>query len=590
MIEKNTSLTRQKKKALLGRLKKEVASKMPLIYLAAFLSWLQFLTRIISFYLIAQMAYRIYQGYPINLGNLLLALLGLNGLGFGLAYFAKKLQGIASQFARDNLKKAFFEAFIKQDGHFEQDVSLADTFMVASQGIDSLDTYYSHYLSLSFRTLFNCSSVLALVLAVFPKGALVFLLTLPLIPLSIILMQNRSKKIMAHYWGTYMDVGNLFLDHLKGLNTLYSYQVDQAYEDNFLKKAESFRVATMNLLAFQLQAVGYMDVVMYLGVGISGLLSVNAMALGQLNLASFLFFILIATEFFVPIREQGYGMHLVMMNTKMADRIFSFLDSITTDNELLAYQSETMPAFDQVSVRNLSFSYDQKPLLSNITIDLQKGQLTALAGVSGRGKTSLAQLFLKRFLADSGNIFFGKQSIRDLSQKAINTEVMYISNQSYLLNQSIYDNLAMATDMSKEDLQIWLKKTDCLNFIDKLPDGLDTLVGSDGDYLSPGQRQQVICTRAILAKRSFYIFDEITASVDQDNEKVIMELIKHLASEAIVLMITHKMKQVALADQVLFLEAKQIARVADPVSLYQQNKIYRNLVDTQTGLEESQYA
>lgn len=107
-------------------------------------------------------------------------------------------------------------------------------------------------------------------LLIYPLAGLVFLGVLPLIPLSIVAMQKRSKQIMSHYWSSYMDVGNLFMDDLKGLNTLYSYQATERYEQEFSGKAEQFRKATMSLLGFQLQAVGYMDAVMYLGIGLSG--------------------------------------------------------------------------------------------------------------------------------------------------------------------------------------------------------------------------------------------------------------------------------------------------------------------------------
>ena len=194
---------------------------------------------------------------------------------------AKRYQGLASQFARDRLKAAFFQAFIDKDGEFKDGRTAADILTVASQGIDSLDTYYSYYLSLNLRTYFNCLTVLIIVFFLFPLGGLIFILSLPFIPVSIMLMQKRSRRIMARYWASYMDVGNLFLDDLQGLNTLYSYQADGKYEREFAEQAEDFRDATMELLGFQLQSVGYMDAVMYLGIGISGFVAAGMLAAGN---------------------------------------------------------------------------------------------------------------------------------------------------------------------------------------------------------------------------------------------------------------------------------------------------------------------
>ncbi len=585
MAQEQEKISRSRKKELIARLKEQIQPKMKLVYLSAFLAWLQFIMRILSFALIAKVLSDLYERIPLNFLSVLFWLFFFSSLGFTLSLLAKNFQGVASQFARNKLKAAFFQAFVDKDGEFQDSKTAADVLTVASQGIDSLDTYYSYYLPLSLRTYLNCLTVLVIVFFLFPACGLIFILSLPLIPISVVLMQKRSRRIMNRYWASYMDVGNLFLDDLQGLNTLYSYQADAKYEKEFAAQAEDFRDATMELLGFQLQSVGYMDAVMYLGIGVSGFVAASMLQAGHLSLFAMIYFVFIATEFFTPIREAGYGMHLVMMNTKMADRIFGFLDSI--EKEAKEEQQELTP-FSELTVSGLDFALADRKLFEELSFKMKRGQILAIAGESGRGKTTLAKLLLGKRQVDRGSIFLGEKEIKSLSKSTIYQEVMYVSANSVLLNASILENLQLAVNWSRVELEDWLAEKGVLAFVRDLPQGLDTLVGENGSQLSPGQRQQIICVRAILAKRSLYLFDEVTSSVDKDNEVAIYDLLNLVAQDALVIEITHKMKQVAKASQVLFI-GKEKTVLGTPTEVYEQSEEYRQLANTQQELEELTY-
>ncbi|GAD47047.1 hypothetical protein ANG6_1542 [Streptococcus anginosus T5] len=162
---------------------------------------------------------------------------------------------------------------------------------------------------------------------------------------------------------------------------------------------------------------------------------------------------------------------------------------------------------------------------------------------------------------------------------------MYVSANSVLLNASIIENLQLAVDWSRVELEDWLAEKGVLAFVRELPQGFDTFVGENGSQLSLGQRQQIICVRAILAKRSLYLFDEVTSSVDKDNEAAIYDLLNLVAQDALVIEITHKMKQVAKASQVLFI-GKEKTVLGTPTEVYEQSEEYRQLANTQQELEE----
>ena len=578
-------ISRERRKELKNRLKKELGDRMRFVYIASFLSWIQFLMRIISFGFIAKGFSNLYNKIDFNLFAYVVIAIGLNIFGFWISIFAKRYQGVASQFARDNLKVKFFDAFSKGNEEVFKGYSTADVLTVASQGIDSLDTFYSNYLTTTLRTYFNCATILLIVAFIYPLGGLVFLVSIPFIPVSIVLIQKRSAKIMQHYWSTYMDVSNLFMDDLKGLNTLYSYSADAIYEKKFNESAENFRLSTMELLKFQLQSVGYMDGVMYLGIVISGFLAVLSVSKGNMSIFNFIFFVLIATEFFTPIRELGYCMHLLMMNTKMADRIFTFLDSVKLEKKT-EVSNINLESIDNIEFKNLSFSYDDRKVLNNINLSINKGSLFAIAGESGLGKSTFAKILFKNLENYSGEILIDGKSLRDFSKSDINSLGFYVSSDSYVFNESIMDNLKKATKLSEKEILEWIEEKHILKFVKTLPDGFNTIIGENGRLISPGQRQQIICVRSLLANRKIYIFDEMTSSVDTENEIAILDLIKMISKNSIVMFISHKMKQVNKADFVLFMGKEKSWDFGKPEDLYNSNFEYRLLLDKQNEMEE----
>lgn len=570
-------ITKERRKALRKRLNTYMAPRRSLLYVTGLLAWVQFLTRVLSFAWIAKIVEQLANQQPINLWLMSIGLIVLNTVGFVSSQYGKRYQGELSQFARNQLKKEFFETIKQQktDGQ-----TSADVLTVASQGIDMLDTYYSVYLSQTMKVAFHCVTILVLVGWIYPLGSIVFLISLPFIPVSIMMMQKRSKQIMQHYWATYMDVGNLFLDDLKGLNTLYTYQAAERYEKQFNDKAEEFRQSTMALLGFQLQSVGYMDAVMYLGVAISGMLAVHSFAMQQLSLFGMVFFVLIATEFFIPIREAGYGMHLVMMNTKMADRIFSFLDSVALGEKT---GKELTGVVESITFDQVSYGFSENPLVKDLTYTLTKGELFGICGVSGRGKSTLAKTLLKRVPLTSGRILLNDMPISELSMQAVNDAVVYVSPDNHVFNGTILENLTWQTSAKAQEVEAWLHDQNLLSFVSELPEGLHTQVGENGKLLSPGQRQQLLVARAIIGNFDVYIFDEMTSSVDLQQEDVIYHMIKRLAADKIVMVISHKMKHMLAVDKVLFMDDTPI--IATPEQLKQTNEEFKTLLQTQEELE-----
>lgn len=226
---KQQRITAARRKELRRKLIGLAGPHLKLVYKQTALSWVQFATRVASFAIIAWALACVFANREIPIVFVCVSLLLLAFIGYSVARLARKDAGVVSQQARDQLKAQFFSAFQSRRGQFEAEVPIAEVLTVAAQGIDSLDTFYSVYIPILYRSFAQCASVLVIIGLLFPIGGVAFLLCLPLIPVSIVLVQKRSQQIMQHYWATYLDVGNTFLDHVTGLNTLYAYGVDEQY-------------------------------------------------------------------------------------------------------------------------------------------------------------------------------------------------------------------------------------------------------------------------------------------------------------------------------------------------------------------------
>ncbi len=579
---KNNKIDKTRRKILKQKLMNEIKDVNKEMYLSYFFSYLQFLTRVISFFIIAINIEKIINKVEIKLIESLLLLLIVNIFGFLLSSYAKKYQGIVSNYGRNSIKRKFLNAFKDNHKNFKNDQSSVDILNVASYGIDSLDTFYNLYLQLNFRSILNCTTVFILVFFIKPYASLIFLILLPLIPISIMLMQKASAKIMQEYWNSYGDVSNLFIDNLSGLNTLYVHNAIEKYENDFNNKAEKFRLATMKLLSFQLQSVGYMDFVMYLGVGLSGYYIINSYLTNSITIFQVIFFILIASEFFTPIRELGYCMHLLMMNIKMADKIFTFLDSVSTKTE---NEDINLKNVDKLTIKDLSFSYDLEKLITNINLIFEKGKFYSIAGKSGSGKSTLAKLILKELSASEGQIFFDNHNIDNLTEKDISAIVSYTSFDSFIFNGTIMDNLIIATDKNESEIIEFLKENNLMNFAFEFKNGLDSQVGEGGKLLSFGQKQQLLVARSMLSNHHIYIYDEITSNIDEESSNLILNMLKSLAKNKIVIFITHKMKQVLDSDLVIYIDNTKLF-LSQPDLLLKDNQSFKESYYKQKELEE----
>ena len=233
----------------------------------------------------------------------------------------------------------------------------------------------------------------------------------------------------------------------------------------------------------------------------------------------------------------------------------------------------------EIEYRNVTFAYDQKDVLKDVSLKADKGTMTALVGPSGGGKSTIASLLTRFWDIQSGEILLRDTDIRKIPLATLMNNISMVFQRVYLFQDTVYNNIALSRpDASREEIIEAAKKARCYDFIMELPEGFDTVIGEGGASLSGGQAQRLSIARCILKDSPIVILDEATASVDADNESYIQQAISELCKGKTLLVIAHRLNTIAGADQIMVIRDGQVAESGDHNSLMQKDGIYRSMV------------
>ena len=491
--------------------------------------------------------------------------------------FAGKSASEAKMLLRDQL----YEKIVALQGNFGNTSSTMGVLQSANEGIETLENYFGRYLPQFYYALITPLLLFIILSFVSIKTALVFILTVPLIPISIMAFMRIAKRIMKNYWGSYIDLGSTFLENLRGLTTLKLFQVEDLAHNEMDEEAESFRKATMRLLTMQLNSITIMDVIAYGGSAagiIVGLLEYQNQAI---SIGMFLFIILISSEFFIPLRLLGSYFHIAMTSVTAAEHIFSVLDMQEPPQG-----EKQLQAFESLQLENVSFSYGDNPTLSNINLHIKSGEFIALVGESGSGKSTIASLIMNLLRPNTGKILFNGIDTKEYAASSLFDHITLITTNSPVFNETIEQNLRIAKpNAGADEIKHALQQADLWETVRSLPEGLQTKVGEKGNQLSGGQRQRLAIARALLSERTVFIFDEATSNIDSDSEESIWHLINSLKGKKTILTISHRLANIKQADRIYVLDHGTIQASGTHQQLMQQQGMYSNLVFQQQALE-----
>ena len=491
------------------------------------------------------------------------------------------LKDMLGRKVKKDLRERTYDKILKLGVRSTDGMSMAGLTQVSMEGIEQLDLYYSTYLPQFFFSMLAPVILFCICVGIDWRTSLVLLACVPLIPVSIVAVSKYAKKIFAKYWGKYTSMGDSFLDSVQGLKELKIFKADAARHVKMNASAEEFRKITMKVLVMQLASTTIMDLVAYGGAGAGIALSIVGLMNGWLAPASALFLILVAVEFFLPLRSLGSAFHVAMNGASAGRKIISLLnipDPVWGENEVKG---------TELKLNGVTFSYDGKrDVLKNVSMTFPEKGMTAIVGRSGCGKSTVVNMLVGAYRPKEGCVTVGGEVLENVTRESYYSHLASVSYNTYIFNDTVRANFELAKKNASDE-EIWnaLAKVNLAEFI-KENGGLDKVITEDANNVSGGQKQRLALAVNLVADKDIYVFDEATSNIDIESEAIIMDNIKAMSRDKSVIVISHRLANVVPADNIYYMEEGEVREHGSHAQLMSAQGGYAKLFNTQKALEE----
>ena len=568
------------------RLIEQVPSSKKYIALTVLAQWLKTVANIVMIFILSNLLAQILDGKAFDFKRLLPylgAIAAVMLVRYLCGYASSQTSFFASSEVKKVLRQKMYKKLTRMGASYSEKVSTSEVLQVFVEGVDQLELYFGKYLPQFFFAMLAPITLFAVLVFVSWKASVVLLICVPLIPLSIVAVQKIAKRLLSKYWGVYTNLGDTFLENIQGLTTLKVYQADERKNVEMNEKAEEFRRITMKVLTMQLNSVSVMDIVAYAGSAVGVVIAIIQVKNGTITLPQAFLIIMLAADFFLPLRLLGSFFHVAMNGMAASDKLFKLLD--TPEDE---QGSEVPESFERnIIINNLSFSYDgKKSVLDSIGVVIEKNSLVSIVGKSGCGKSTLASLLCGTTKGYIGSITIGGVEIKDIDEKTLMNNITAVNFNSYIFAGTVRENMLIADKSASDEKMIEaLKMVNLWSFLSE-QDGLDTKLNQQGSNFSGGQRQRLAIARALLHNTPIYVFDEVTSNIDAESENDIMTVIHNMAKIKTVILISHRIENVVGSGKILLLDKGKIEESGTHSELMSLNKKYKLMYSTQAEFEK----
>lgn len=492
-----------------------------------------------------------------------------------LQFISAKIKSKLGNNAKVKLRKQTYNKILEL-GLEDKNLSSSGIMQVSIEGIEQLDIYFSDFLPKFFYSMIAPIILFIVTSFINYKVSLLMLSLTPIIPIVIVLISKVAKKIFNKYWNIYISVGTNFLDNIYGLKDLIIFKYDNIVQEELKNKSETFRKVTMKVLMMQLMSITVMDLVAFMGAALGIFLTIKLTPIDNIPYYLSLFLILIMAEFFLPLRALGSSFHVAMNGISAGQKILDI-----KNQKPISWGNNEIQKILSIKLSNLNFKYDNNFYLNKLSISFENKGLYSIVGKSGSGKSTISKLLIGKYNNYSGNILINDNDLFSYDRSSYYSKIYYINSNSYLFTDTIENNFKLCNITDTNLIKESLKKVKLDNF------SLDFKILADSSNISGGQKQRILLAIALASNKDFYVFDEPTSNIDYESEKIIMDNIYEISKTKLVLLISHRLKNVVKSNNIYFLENGKLKESGNHDTLMNNKQNYYNIYTEQDILENS---
>lgn len=503
-----------------------------------------------------------------NLYGLLYLIILRAAFVFVQSLFAKQL-GIK---VKSTLRAKLISALFKDQPLRFQDQKSGELATLAMQGIDSLDAYFSQYLP---QLILAVVIPVTILITVFPLDLLtgiILLLTAPLIPLFMVLIGQSAERLTGQQWRQLKRLGTYFLDTIQGLPTLKVNSNDREGE-KISAASEQYRQVTLKVLRVTFLSALVLEIVATISTAIVAVQIGLRLLNGQIAYQQALFLLVLAPEFYLPLRTLGARFHAGMTAMNISNQLFAWIGA-PQEESLQSRKKVQRPQISAEPIRfqSITVHYPERndPAVEDLSFSIEPGIFTALAGHSGAGKTTIMNLLLRFIEPASGNIMVGNINLMEISPDDWRRLISWVPQNPFVFQATLAENIHLSSEASRSKLESALEQANLFEFAASLPAGLNTAIGEQGFGLSGGEVQRLALARAFYRDSPILLLDEPTSYIDPQNAREIQDIIRQISRNRTTIMIAHHDVLLSAADHLIVLQRGKLLTSGDPKTILQQ--------------------